>query len=318
MRAVRAAIDEEDEPRIVGAEDEREVAGEHGEHHRQREVVVVDGPVLRFEQRGRVRLALLLHRVDELPVGRDDDEEDVRDHDRPEHHADLEIGRARGEQLACTPSSDADERRADQRERDLAPRADRAAKDVVDDPGQRHPTDAERDRLPLVERRDRGIDEADVRVEVVEDDHEREAREPRRVRLPLEPVQRLGHLRRGEPVLLRVVEAAAVHAPELTCDSRICVLPGLWRPEREIEADEVEGRADPGDPGDDVEHAQEDVEDVSQVRVHRLLAMATSSRQPVSSSSSRVFAIRPRSTSRISRFGRPSTKTTKRKPNFSS
>ena len=180
------------------------------------------------------------------------------------------------------------------------------------------PAEAERDRLPLREVGGVAVDEPEARVEVVEDDHEREAREPGRVRLPLEPVEWLGHLGRGEPVLLRVVEPAAVDAPELARDAGVGVLGRFGGSQREVEPDEVERRADPRDPGGHVEHPQEDVEDVPQVRVHRSLAIATSSRQPVSSSSSRVRAIRSRSTSRISRFGRPATKTTKRKPNFSS
>ena len=226
---------------------------------------------------------------------------------------------ARGAKSSPAPqAASGDEPRADDRERDLAPLPDRATEHVVDDPSERDPGDAERDRLPLVEVGRVRDPRAAARVEVVEDDHQREAREPRRVRLPLEPVERLGHLGRREAVLLRVVEAAAVDAPELAGDTGVRVLLPLRRAQREVEADEVERRADPRDPRDHVEHPQEDVEDVSQVRVHRSLAIATSSRQPVSSSSSRVFAMRSRSTSRISAFGRPFTKTTKRKPNFSS
>ena len=48
--------------------------------------------------------------------------------------------------------------------------------------------------------------------------------------------------------------------------------------------------------------------------LQRSRAMATSSPSAVSSSSSRERGSRPRSTWRISLFGRPSTKTTKRKP----
>ena len=188
--------------------------------------------------------------------------------------------------------------------------------DVVDDPRERDPADAERDRLPLVEIGDARVHQADARVEVVEDDEQRESGEPRRVRLPLEPVQRLRHLGGRKAVLLRVVEATAVDAPELACDSRFGVLSPLRRTEREIESHEVEGGADPRDPGDHVEHSQDDVEDVSQVRIHRSLAIATSSRQPVSSSSSRERPSRPRSTSRMSAFERRFTNTTKRNPNF--
>ena len=247
---------------------------------------------------------------------RDDHEEDVRRHDRPEHHADLEVCGARREELARTPGGKRDEPRPDDRERRLAALPDGPAEDVVDDPRERDPADAERDRLPLVEIGDARVDQADARIEVVQDDEERESREPRRVRLPLEPVQRLRHLGGRKAVLLRVVEATAVDTPELACDSSFDVLSPLRRTEREIESHEVEGGADPRDPGDHVEHSQDDVEDVSQVRIHRSLAIATSSRQPVSSSSSRERPSRPRSTSRMSAFERRFTNTTKRNPNF--
>ena len=71
-------------------EGEREVAGEHREDDRQRQVVVVHRALLGAQPRRGVRLAALLLRADELPVRRDDHEEDVRRHDRPEHRADLE------------------------------------------------------------------------------------------------------------------------------------------------------------------------------------------------------------------------------------
>ena len=125
-----------------------------------------------------------------------------------------------------------------------------------------------------------------------------------------------GISRGSEPVLLRVVEPTAVDAPELARDAGLGILGSLRGAQREVEPDEVEGGADPCDPGDHVEHPQDDVEDVSQVRIHRSLAIATSSRQPVSSSSSRVRPSRSRSTSRISAFERRFTKTTKRNPNF--
>ena len=97
-----------------------------------------------------------------------------------------------------SPGRQRDERRADRPRARPGSAADGAAEDVV-----RRPTRA-RSRATLstiachvVEVGDAGIDEPDVRVEVVEDDEQREAREPRRVRLPLEPVQRLGHLGRA-------------------------------------------------------------------------------------------------------------------------
>ena len=234
-------------------------------------------PVTGLEERRRVGLPPLLHRRDELPVRGDDHEEDVRDHDRPEHHSNLEIRRARSEELARSPGGERDEHGPHGGEPRLAPSSDRPAEHVVDDPRERDPGDAQRDRLPLLEVRRVPVDEPDARVEVVEDDHEREAGEPGGVRLPLEPVERLGHLHGREPVLLRVVEAASVHPPELACDARVRVLGVLRRAQAEVEPDEVEGGSDPRDPRGHVEHPQEDVEDVPQVRVHRSLAIATSS-----------------------------------------
>ena len=169
--------------------------------------------------------------------------------------------------------------------------AEEAAGGVVREPREREPRGRDRDGLPRAQVGDGRIDEPRVRIEPVEDDEQGEAGEPRRVRLPLEPVQVLGQLRRRDLVLLRVVEAAAVHAPVLARDAALCVGWVLGRPQAEVEPDEVERRADPRDPGDDVQQPQDEVGEVSQVvRVHRSLAISQSARSPVSSSSSRVRA----------------------------
>src|SRR4029079_14034271 len=217
-------------------------------------------------------------------------------------------------QLAGDPGGQGHETGADERERDLAPPADGPAERVVDEPGEDDPGETDADRLPVREVGDGGIDEPGVRVEVVEDDEQGETREPGRVRLPLEPVEGLGHLGRREPVLLRVVETAPVDAPELAGAPGVRVLTTLRWAQREVETDEVERGADPRDPRDHVEHPKKDVEGVSQVRVQRSFAIATSSRHPVSSSSSREQVMRSRSTSRISDLGLRSTNTTNRKP----
>ena len=307
-----------DEPRVVGAEDERKVPDQHREQHREREVVVVHRSALCAEERRRIRLALLGHCLHELPVRRDDHEENVRDHDRSEHRSHLQVRRTWREQLSGTPRCQRDERGSDDDERNLASVSEGPAQHVVHEPSEHEAADAQRHGLPGGEVGDLWVSETNVGVEVVENDEESEPGEPGCVRLPFEPVQWLGHLGRREPVLLRVVEAAAVHAPELARDTGVRVLAFLRWSQREVEPDEVEGRADPRDPRDYVQHPEADVEDVSQVRVHRSLAIATSSRQPVSSSSSRVRPIRCLSTPRISDFGRLLTKTTKRNPNFPS
>ena len=102
-------------------------------------------------------------------------------------------------------------------------------------------------------------------VEVVEDDHEAEAREPGGVRLPLEPEQWLGELLRSELVLLDVVEAAAVDLPCLAGDTLVGVMRILRRPQVVVERDEVEGRADPRDRRDHVQPAEEEIAPVPPV-----------------------------------------------------
>ena len=94
---------EEHEPRAFDPVGEREVAGDHREQHRQREVVVVDRSLLRNDAREGVRVAARLLCVDQLPVRRNDVEEDVPGHDRPDHRAHLEERRAGLEELRRTP-----------------------------------------------------------------------------------------------------------------------------------------------------------------------------------------------------------------------
>ena len=252
---------------------------------------------------------------------RDDHEEDVRRHDRPEHRADLEIGRPAGEDLARGVRRGHDEPEEEDGHQRLDPND--AAGDVVEDPRGAEPEQAERDRRPRGDVPNGRVDQVGLRVEVVEDDEQCEPGEPGRVRLPLEPVQRLRELARGDRELRDPVEAAAVDLPRLAADA-VVDIPLLPRPpEVVVERDEVERGADPDDPCDDVEPPDQQVEPVVPVRVdqrccHRSFAIATSSPIPVSSSSSRDRSRRSLSTGRISARERPSTKTTKRKPNFSS
>ena len=86
---------------------------------------------------------------------------------------------------------------------------------VVDEPGGGEQPDRDQDRLPRLEVGDGRVDQAQPRVRVVDDAEEREPGQPRPVRLPLVPVQRLGQVRRRDPELLDPVEAAAVDLPRL-------------------------------------------------------------------------------------------------------
>src|SRR4029453_6150706 len=154
----------------------------------------------------------------------------------------------------------------------------------------------------------------------VEDDEEREAAHPRRVRLPLVPVQRLGErLRRGFG-LRPPVEAGAVGLPGLPADALLAVAPLARWEEMAVERDEVERRPDPDDRRDDLHPADEQGNPVDgggagRGSPPRSRALSTSAPGAVRSSSSRSRSRRARRMSRISLFGRRLTNTTKRKPN---
>ena len=261
---------EQGEPGAVAAEGEREVAREHREDDRQRQVVVVHGALLRAQPRCRIRLPALLLGANELPVRGDDDEEDVGGHDRAEDGADLEIGRTRCEELAREPGDGDDEQRGRDRDAEVVPQE--PAGELVDEQAAEQEQRRSADRLPGRQVGDGRVDQPCLGVRPVEEDEQREAGEPRRVGLPLEPVQRLREDARGDLVLLRVVEAAAVHAPVLAGDALVEVGALGGRRQSEVEADEVERRADPRDPGDHVQEAEDEVGDLPQVvRVHRSL-----------------------------------------------
>ena len=271
--------------------------------------------------RRRIRLLSSLLRPDEVPVGRDDDEEDVRHHDRPQHGSQLEPNRAVGVEEAEAVGTRRDEGDEHRRQHELV--ADHSAEPVVHEPRCGEQCERDRDGGPLGHV---GADEVEIGVDVVEDAEEREAGEPRRVRLPLEPLQSLGEGLRRDGELLHEVEAATVDLPRLAADARLGVLLSRGRLQVVVECDEVERGANPDDAGDDVQPAQDEVEPVDEIRVdgdghvrcQRSRAIATSSDRAVFSSSSRVCSSRSRRTGTISAFGLRLTKTTKRKPKRSS
>jgi hypothetical protein len=83
---------------------------------------------------------------------------------------------------------------------------------------------------------------------------------------------------RRHQVLLRVVEAAAVHRPQLAVDALFFCCRIGRRLQAEIEKDEVERCADPRYCRDHMREAQQQVDPVEQVGVHALSARARGSR----------------------------------------
>src|SRR5207253_3416510 len=79
------------------------------------------------------------------------------------------------------------------------------------------------DRLRVGQLRDARVDQVRVRLQVVEDGEENEAGDPRPVRLPLVPVQRLRERMRRDAELLDAIEAAAVDLPRLAADAALRV-----------------------------------------------------------------------------------------------
>ncbi len=86
-------------------------------------------------------------------------------------------------------------------------------------------------------------------ADVVDDEQQRDAAQPRRVRLPLEPVQRPRHRLAGERRLLDEVEGAAVEEPDVAVELGRAA---RRRPQVAVEPVEQQRVADPHDPGDDV------------------------------------------------------------------
>ncbi len=211
-----------------------------------------------------------------LALPRDDPEEHVGAHRRGQHCADDQERGAAREQLAGQPGGchDVDEQQhADAQiaaDRAVGLAAEDAADGVVDQPA-RHQEGECREarrhrRAPGV---DVAVDQEAACVPQVQHREQREARHERPVTLPVEPVQvALGHRVRADEVLLRVVEAAAVHGPQLAVDALGLQGLVLGRHQAHVEHHEVERRADPGDGHDHVQPAQQQVGPIQQVRIH--------------------------------------------------
>ena len=227
----------------------------------------------------------------------------LRDHDRPEHRADLDRYAARGAK-SC---ADAVRGRRDERERARRRAASSrlpssAAERVVDEPRRRRAARCSSAiAAPVSRSRDRRVDRGSCA--------RRGSRGRRSSAKPLSHVVYASHLyqcsgsgidSRRDAELLDAVEAAAVDLPRLAGDALVASRRPARRAQVVVERDEVEGRADPDDRRDrraaSGTAGRASRRDTRRRRSRMLPAVAARSRRArasaVSSSSSRVRSSR--------------------------
>ena len=219
-------------------------------------------PGLRAEH--RIGLAARDQVGDHDLLVRDDHEEHVRDHDRADQRAGVDVGAAAGEHPRVAPGGGDQESKAERAQQGGIGAKGRPAQPVVDHPAERQRSHADQDRAPDRQVHDRRVNQIEVGAEIIDQAEQHEAAEPGGVGLVLEPGEVLGQLGGGDQVLLHPVEAAAVHLPGFAADAgRQAARPA----QAGVEMDEVKGRADPCDAGDQMDPAHDQADPV---RDHRL------------------------------------------------
>ena len=283
------------QPREAVLGQHRVVVADHREQHRQREVGVVHAALLAVQAVDRVGRAALLLGAHQRLLTRDDHEEHVGGHDRAEHRAEVDERAAAREELAQAPCGERAQREEERGEHRLVGAQARSAQRVVDQPAADQEGRGNRDRSARGERGDRWIDQVDARAQPVHQYQHEHAGHPGAVGLPLEPVQRLGQLGRCDPELLRAVEAAAVHRPDLAgqVEAR-AFLAVARRVQVGVEPYEVERGADPGDAGDQVEPAAEEVQPLEDIGLHALSCRGRSTRPRARPATAHGSCRRPR------------------------
>src|SRR3990167_9309194 len=253
----------QNQPVVLAAVGAREVVADHDEQHRQGEVVVVARTQQAFGRQGRVRRGVVFDGLNQRALGRHDGEEHVADHDGANDRADMDIGRATAENLAeaIGGGNDQHEQHGTEQGRALAQR--RIAEEVIGHVARDHRAETDGNghfRCQINTR----LDQVQTRVEVVDHQHQRHARQPGGIGLPFEPMQVLRHFRRGQFVFFQVVDTATVNRPEVTRQT----FAGIAAVKVVFQPDEIEGCADPGDAGDHMDPANAQVQPLSKMRFH--------------------------------------------------
>ena len=229
----------------------------------------MDRALLGAEPVGRIGLLAPLGRGHHRALSGHDHEEDVGDHDGAEHRPEVHVGAAAAEDGAERPGDGGQRDDEDAGHQVLVPPEFRAAQRIVAEPAADEGQHAETDRDGLGQRHHVRVDQVDLGLVPVDQREQEGAGDQRGVGLPLEPVQVGGHGRHAVGVLLGVVEAAAVHRPELAADAALAGGVGR-RLEVVVEPDEIERGPDPGDAGDEVGPASEQAEPFDDVAFHEV------------------------------------------------
>ena len=197
-----------------------EVIRQHDEQHRKRHVAVVYGALLCLLPQCEIRRPARAGGVDHLSLRRDDPLPHVGDHDRSEQGADVHERGATGQETAQEDRDAGEEREGNRRRDGWTAGQRRPPQAVVYRPAEDHDGDAQRDGGAPADAGDSRIEE--VRAAEIEDQHEQgDAADPGEHRFPLEPVQHSRHLPGPRTALLDLVEAPAVHHPEVAFDPRL-------------------------------------------------------------------------------------------------
>ena len=149
---------------------------------------------------------------DQLLLAGNDHDEHVGDHPGANHRADLDVRRARAEQVAHTVGGDHDHHRQGRGQQPvvaLEPPRER----VVDQPANRQEADADGHRGQRADVGHAAVDQVRAGVGVVQHHQQPEAADPGGVRLPFEPVQETGQRRRSDSIFFDPIEAATMDLP---------------------------------------------------------------------------------------------------------
>src|SRR5690606_9549720 len=188
----------------------------------------------------------------------------------------MDVGGATTEDLRVAPAGGDHQHEQDQAEecRRLAQR--RIAEQVIDEPTDDQRTEADGycgggGEVAAWQ------DQVEAGVEVVDHHQQGNARQPGGIGLPFEPVQVLRHLRRGQLVFFKVVDAAAVNRPEIAGQA----FSGAGAVEVIFQPDEVERGTDPGDAVYNVNPATTQFQPFGVMCVHDYLPLARPANRPL-------------------------------------